>query len=754
MHLPPLRTATALAPLLLAACGGSGGGGVNATPPPPVATVPAPTPAPAPAPTPTPTPSTNDTPEYRATVGAVSLNALAAYDRGATGAGVAIGIIDSGVDLQSEEFGARLSSASQSVAGNASIDDEDGHGTAVAFAAAGRRNGAGTHGVAPDASLIVLRADRPGSCATPGTDDSEGGCRFGSDAIARGVDAARVGGARVVNISLGGSEMPQPLREAIGRATAAGMVVAIAAGNDGTPNPDAFTAVANDAAVSRGLVVIAGSVGAGGEISAFSDRAGTSAPQFIAAVGERVRAPDQDGVPLLWSGTSFAAPQVSGAVALLAQAFPNLSGGEIVDLLFRTARDAGEAGTDAIYGRGVLDLTRAFQPVGATRVAGGGAVSLTANATLSAPMGDARQVGLGAVILDGYGRAFATDLARTLRGASPARTLAPALLGGGRGTAVARGDTAVALTIAPGGPARLSLTRPDAQAARALAGSVTQRLGRRLSFGLGLRQGASGLTAQLAGRGDPAFLVSDTGWEGAARTSGAVRLTLGGTGVTAAAERGRVLTRRNGALTGADPFARARYDRASVSLDRRFGPLAAQLTASRLDERDTLLGASFGPGLGAARATSLFLDAAARLELGAWTLGGSVRRGRTTADLRGGVAGRGGATTTAFSADIGHTGVLGGELGLRVAQPLRVADGGLDLALPTGWSYATSAVDAWTTQRLNLAPTGREIDLEARYARPLGGGVLHANLFGRRHPANRADLAPDYGVAVRWSSGF
>ena len=187
-----LRSAPLATGLLLAACGGGGGGGINSTPTPPPATVPAPTPTPTPTPAPTPTPTASyDTTEYRATVGAVSMNALAAYRVGATGKGIGVGIIDSGIDLQSQEFGTRVSSASQDVAGNASIDDEGGHGTAVAFTLAGRRNDAGTHGVAFDSTLIVLRADRPGTCATASKDDSDSGCKFGTDAIARGPPAQR-----------------------------------------------------------------------------------------------------------------------------------------------------------------------------------------------------------------------------------------------------------------------------------------------------------------------------------------------------------------------------------------------------------------------------------------------------------------------------------------------------------------------------------------------------------------------------------
>ncbi|HVF93270.1 MAG TPA: S8 family peptidase, partial [Sphingomonas sp.] len=434
-----LRSTAILGVALVGACGGGGGGGVGSTPAPPT-TAPAPTPTPTPiqtppvtpsptpaptaTPAPTPTPGSSvDTTEYRATVGAVSMNALAAYQRGATGLGVSVAVIDTGIDLDSPEFGSRISAASQSVAGNASIDDEGGHGTAVAFTIAGRRNGTGTHGVAFDSTLIVLRGDTPGSCATGSTPDATG-CSFNDDNIARGIDVARTSGAKVINISLGGDDAASPtLLAAVNRATAAGIVIVVAAGNDGTANPSASSAFANQAAVARNQVIIAGSVGANDArtagadaISSFSDRAGSSAAHYLTAVGERVRAPDETNTAYLWSGTSFATPQITAAVALLAQAFPNLSGAQIVDLLFRTARDAGAAGTDATYGVGVLDLTAAFQPVGATTLAGSAlAVSTTSNATLSAPMGDARQGTLGTVILDSYNRAFAIDLGNTVR---------------------------------------------------------------------------------------------------------------------------------------------------------------------------------------------------------------------------------------------------------------------------------------------------------------------------------------------------
>jgi hypothetical protein len=690
------------------------------------------------------------------------MNALASYNRGATGAGIGIAIIDSGIDLQSEEFAGRLSPASQDVAGNASVDDEGGHGTAVAFTAAGRRNAAGSHGVAYGATVIALRADRAGSCAMPSTEGAEDSCRFGTDAIARGVDAARVAGARVINMSLGGSQMPTALVAAIDRATAAGIVVIIAAGNDGLAEPDAFAAVASNTGAARNQVIIAGSVGASDGISSFSDRAGSQANVFLTAVGERVRAPDETGTPFLWSGTSFAAPQIAGAVALLAQAFPNLSGAQIVQLLYASARDAGAPGVDPIYGRGVIDLTRAFQPIGASVVAGTTmAVSTRSNGTLSAPMGDARGA-LGAVILDGFDRAFAIDLAGTLARAERQPLLNPALRQGGRTVAFQAGSTAVSMTLASNGRGvaldRTMLTPADATAARAVAGSVVQRVGSKASFAMGFAQGAGALVAAMAGTTEPAFLVAQSGGLGipsAARTSSAFRHSLGRWGLTGAVERGDV-------FAGVDPLSPARqgwrrfgYDRAALTLDRRFGDLATSVTAARMDERDTVLGARLGAGLGSPNAASWFVDGTARWTNAAgWTLGGSWRQGWSALSVRG-IEGGGRLRTTAFSADLGKDGVWGRDsIGLRIAQPLRVASGGLALSLPTAWDYASGSVGARTAQTLALAPAGRELDVEARYALQLGGGWLQTNAYWRRDPGNVAALPDDYGVALRWGTGF
>lgn len=784
-HARLMRSAAISGFLALAACGGSGGGGgINPAPAPVLAPTPTPvpTPTPTPVPTPTPTPGVNyDTAEYRATIGAVSMNALTAYQNGGTGAGIRVGVIDSGIDLQSAEFGdcsggigtgsCRIAGASIATAGNSTIDDEGGHGTAVAFTIGGRRNDAGTHGVAFDAQLIVARADTPGSCATE-SDDEDSGCSFGDNAIALGLDAARTGGARVVNISLGGDPPNARLLQAINDATAAGIVIVISAGNEGdTPegvNPDLFAGGAASSAGARGLVIIAGSVNATDEISTFSNRAGTGANSYLAAVGERVRAPDQSGTPLLWSGTSFSAPQIAGAVALLAQAFPNLTGAQIVQLLYATARDAGAAGVDPVYGHGVLDLTRAFQPVGTTSLAGSsGAVSSGVNGALSTPMGDARQGALGAVVLDSFDRAFATELARSIVRQGPARRLPALMATRQRSFSAGMRDLSIAVSLVPTRDTirieRLGIGTRDAGVAQMLAATVSGKLGSKAQFAIGASESGNTLTARLAGLDEPAFLVArdplhSAGFDVDVRGSVAVRQSLGNWGVSLAQERGQVLSRRD------TQFAALRWDaqrsgywRTTLGLDRSFGNLRAGLSITRLSERDTVLGARFSGGLGAARADSNFVDLGLRYDLGeGWSLGGSMRQGWTNTKLRQGVEGSGLIRTNAFAADIGKHGIFAAadSFGFRIAQPLRVARGGIHIALPADWDYSTMAVSAWDQGFINLTPQGREIDYELRYSWPLLGGEVSSNLFLRRNPGNYAAFPSDKGGAVRLTLGF
>jgi len=782
--------------LALAACGG--GGGVNSTPTPTPAPTPSPTPTPTPAPAPTPTPTSTSasqfyTSEYYRSDGPDFHGAVTAWQQGDTGKGVTIGIVDSGIDTSNPEFAGRILAASADVAGNRGIQGESSHGTDVALTAAAARNNQGVMGIAYDASLLVLRADTPGTCATQTASDPKSGCTFDDVDIAAGVNRAIANGAKVINLSLGGDPPSQVMTDAIAAAARAGIVVIVSAGNDGAStdpkidpnNPDPFAMGLQ--AAGNGNVIIAGSVDKTSTISSFSNRAGTDANWFLAALGEDVCCEYENGViktttkngqsyVYVFSGTSFSAPQIAGAAALLFQAFPNLTATQVVDLLLRTARDAGAAGTDAIYGRGILDINAAFQPQGTTTVAGSTtAVALNAaSGTTSPAMGDAAQTaasgGMRAVVLDSYDRAYSANLAGNLRAAAVTPRLAPALLGQMESVSGGNGKLALAFSVTrpgslPGNAwsGQLRLSREDGVAAQVLAGRIVARLTPRTTVAFGFAQGADGLVAQVQGRAQPAFLVSgspmdDTGFVKRDETSFAVRHQLGRWGLTVGAERANVAT--GSALDERlDPSSfnrKSGMTRLGLSFDRRWGALDASMGASWLAEDATVLGARFSPALGAHGADSLFLDAhagwrpAPRLRLSA-----AYREGFTRPHVGGFVTGASQLTSNAWAFDVSREDLFkrGDALALRVSQPLRVTGGGLMFNLPVSYDY-TTATATYGDRLLSLSPAGREIDTELAWRGPLWGGSAGMSLFYRKNPGHYAALPADKGAAASWSVKF
>lgn len=716
--------------LLLAGCGGSGGGGPVVSQPAPPAATPAPTPAPAPAPA----PSSFDTAEYRRSTAAVGVQALAAYDRGASGQGITLAVIDSGVNPALGEFAGRIAPASRDVAANRPLLDERGHGTSVAGVALAARNGSGIHGIAPQATLLALRADTPGSC-----DDQ--GCSYATPAIAAGLDAAVAGGARVINVSLGGAATTSALRAAAARAGSAGIVLVLSAGNESLPGAEGF---ANQlAAVSPATTLVVGAISDAGEIAEFSNRAGTLAANFLVAPGVSVRSFNQDGTAFLYSGTSIAAPVVSGSVALLAQAFPALTGAQIVEILLRTADDLGAPGVDAIYGQGRVNLARAFQPVAGLTTAGGTPVTL--GGVLGGPLGDggALRGALAAVpAVDGYARAFTVDLAQGLVPAAPGR-LAARLLGtpamraetqaggsvasfrlGGDPRSLWAGDRA---TMAALGPGQAPMASPAGHVRLALHG------GQVIAAGHG--EAASALLLLADGTAAPPDLVTaDPLLPIGSRPLGAAALAQPLGDFRLAAAFGQALL----------PFergqAQARHSTALVRLSRQLGGLELAGTLRLDDERGSLAGTRLSRGFGLAGGRTVSFGMAARLALGRWSLAGDWRQARSRLALQPGlIAAAGPLQGDAVSLAISHAAPIG-LFSLAVTRPLALA-GPLWLA---GRSEA-----------VQLGPLARETAVEAGFARPLrDGGRVQFSLFHRRHPGHVATAPPDAGAAVQLFWGW
>ena len=734
--------------LPLAACGGAGGPA-----PAPLSSTPAAV-TPPPPPTPTPNPAINyDTAEYRRSTAPVQSGAITAWQAGATGSGVTIGFIDSGINASSPEFAGRIASASRDVSGQGrSVQDVSGHGTAVAAVAAAGRNESGILGVAFAATIAAFRADN-GQC--------NDGCSYTDSAIAAGLDAAVGAGARVVNISLGGSSASPALRNSFNRTVNAGTVIVISAGNDGEAQPDPLPVAAVNATGS-GNIIIVGSIDSSGAMSSFSNRAGLAQANFLVAVGEGVRSFDQTGQAFLYSGTSFAAPTVSGAVALLAQAFPNLTGTRIAEILFTTADDLGAPGTDPVFGRGRLNITRAMSPIGQTSLAGTAVpVSPLAAGSLGSAMGNGLSTGSGlraVPIMDAFDRAYTVALGSTMRPA-PAGRLAGRLES-------ARLET-TETSLADGGiTGRLALRAvPFRERVAADSFRDTDTPEAHLGFAqrgvdrlaaarnplretrLALRKGSAGLTfasGRLAGDVLPGAaiggFVAEDGLSAEEGTGTAGRqlvmadLSRGRLTMAFGAESRRILLPSVLGLGNT-----ARQDRLLMAAAWGQGPLQLALQAADVQDAGALLGTRLDPSFGLLGGRTQTLGGAATLGSGGYSLRLAGTQGWVSPATSGaGLLRADGALRTQGWSATATLPMGPGLVSARMAQPLAVTAG--QFLLANGTPVAAGV-------------TAREQVMELGFDTALFGSPLSLAAYQRRNAGNLPGLS-DRGAALTWRTAF
>jgi subtilisin family serine protease len=276
---------------------------------------------------------------------------------------ITIAVIDTGADLSAPDLAAKVPTSWNERTGNTDVRDAVGHGTFVAALAAGSvTNGDGIAGFGGDARLLVIKA---GAGDGSFTDLDE------ASAIIYAVDH----GARIINLSLGGPSTTSTERRAIDYAADHGALVVAAAGNeyqDGNPveYPAALLQPLGSKGVGgRGLAVGA-STTSGGRAS-FSN---TGSYVSLVAPGEnvfsavsstssssrfpRVTLPGSlSGLYGYASGTSFAAPEVAGAAALVWAANPLLGAAGVAQVLKDSASAQGIWTPE--LGWGVLDVAAA-----------------------------------------------------------------------------------------------------------------------------------------------------------------------------------------------------------------------------------------------------------------------------------------------------------------------------------------------------------------------------------------------------------
>ena len=144
-------------------------------------------------------------------------------------------------------------------------------------------------------------------------------------------------------------------------------------------------------------------------LATFSNACGVTMNYCITAPGTDLQSSASNQK---YDGTSFAAPIVSAAVAVIREAFPYMKSSEITNLLFTTARDLGAAGIDNIYGHGMLDMERATRPVGATTIPVSESTNIAMqHSRVSSTIGNQlKSENIKLSFVDSFGRAFETSL--------------------------------------------------------------------------------------------------------------------------------------------------------------------------------------------------------------------------------------------------------------------------------------------------------------------------------------------------------
>lgn len=443
----------------LAACGGGGGSAPSRNVPQVLKPQP---------------PVTPSEPQPPIDIQLTATGANVAHAAGLRGAGVAVGVIDSGVNAASPALAGRVTTKLTYVdprANNLNVDDVVGHGTVVAEMIAGRPAGQFAGGIAPDATIVSARII---SDKTPTDDGSGKGNKVTSaDPLGQVNTDVFNAGARIVNNSFGGiywdasdAATTQSFANAYAHASAGDSLYVFAAGNDAGANPSDIAALPYRVpTLEKGwLTVVALDSNNITQLASYSDHCGIAKNYCLAAPGSIVAldpaATATAGAGIVWgSGTSFAAPQVAGAAAVISGEFPTFSPDAVRQILLGTADDLGDAGIDDVYGNGRLNLGRAM--LGPGRLDFG---NLTAdiggsNITFSNDMSGAGSLtvaGSGKLTL--AGKTAFEDLATTGSVTVEAMNDLPTGLGLGSGTRlIAHGDFVAPPVVNPGAGGELQV---------------------------------------------------------------------------------------------------------------------------------------------------------------------------------------------------------------------------------------------------------------------------------------------------------
>lgn len=284
----------------------------------------------------------NDT-YYPSQRGLHNIDPLGAWEITMGCSSIPIAVLDTGITFEHEDLLGRTMPGYDFVNNDADATDDRGHGTHVAgIIGAATNNSKGMAGTTWNNPLMPVKV----------LNSSGSGTYSG---VAQGIIYAVDNGARVINMSLGGSSPSITLENAVQYAYAEGAVLVAAAGNNSGPvlYPAAYPEVIAVGAVDDDDLRASFS-SYGSEISVTAPGVLVWSTRMSSSLNDYARS----------SGTSFAAPFVSGLAGLILSIDSSLSPAEVEAIIQQGAEDLGEPGWDPYYGWGRINLTDSLTLLG------------------------------------------------------------------------------------------------------------------------------------------------------------------------------------------------------------------------------------------------------------------------------------------------------------------------------------------------------------------------------------------------------
>ena len=734
------------------------------------------------------------------------INASSAYARGATGEGALIGIMDSGVDTSHQELDGTYKLTSDSYleySSRSPTTEEKRHGTHVAAIALGERDGSGMHGVAFDAQLFFISIEL-------GTAGEE----YDPVTIDPTVDFSAIDNSwsglesyfterqvTVVNGSFGyqgniNDYTEENIRQAfpktidvlaqIGTPDADKTIFVWAAGNGGGyadqgvdySSPEVFGGLAYLITELSTHSVAVVSVDPDGTISSFSNLCGVAKDYCLAAPGRAITSAYSEDAPstgyyAAFSGTSMAAPHVSGGIALLTDYFDGQLGNtEIMNRLFQTANKTGIYADSSIYGQGLMDLDAATKPLGQTMIAVTSSLKGlhhtelgTSIGTLGPAFGDAFTNAMSTkniVVFDQLGAPFIKKLDSTYlnklpslawlssKQSNPSRRVLELKTNTNRTTELIFG-------LASNGYGEHDLFM-----------SLWAKDDKKLQY-FSLKKELSDSSFYFFGKGlSPSLFFGDDGVNtsfsnvvGKASDYGSPFLDFTSRGSFI----GGGMKLGNGAVVSGAYF-KGNHEEEEMSVIKlpstsgvlieykeNYNNSLMALQVGVLEEPDSFMGSSFNGGYGSIDKTlTYFSGLQASRSFSKFYATGSLFYGKTQTNLSetGLIKSLDGFTSSSFNLGIFKKSAFHSfdSFGFKIIQPLRLEEANIEMSLPVRRTkYKEVLFDKYD---LSLTPSGREIRAEFIYQRPILGGSFFTSLGYIKDQGHVSSDKVEPYIAANW----